>query len=144
VWIIIGTLIFLAATLPFTYNWVSKRGQYLTRLHSIGFQENDRGLIVKLEGSAQPVQDFFSSEPEKNVDDSKNPGFMYAAAGTTLLLPNAILGLYKYFVYRKRMRFQQRTYNQSQMNLLRQLQDGSADFSRLRDDFTKEFQSKLP
>lgn len=138
-WIIIGVLLSLLATLPFTYNWVSKRGQYLARLNSIGFRENDRGLITKLEGPAKPVEDFFSADPEENIGSSKNPGFIYTAAGTTMLLPNAIVGLFKYFVYKRRMQFQRRVYNQTQLDLLKQIENSDADCSHLKDAIIKEF-----
>jgi hypothetical protein len=90
-------------------------------------------------GTALQFQDFFSADPEENVGTSKNPGLMYTAAGTTMLLPNAIVGLYKYFVYRRRTRLQAGIYNQKQLGLLKQLQESDVDLSRLRDEITKEF-----
>lgn len=139
VWIILSVLLCLIGSLPFTYNWVSKRNQYLAKLNSIGLEENSEGLIVKLEGTAKPVAIFFPSDPAESTGSSKNPGFIYAASGTTMLLPNAAVAAYYFVIYKKRVRYQRRIYNQTQLNLLEQIEMTEGDCSHLKDVAHKLF-----
>lgn len=126
-------------TLPFTYKWVSARKKYFARLNSIGFEENEKGLIRALEGSPRPAEFIFSPNP----DTSKNPGLVYTVATQQegILLINSIASIYYYLVYKKRIWHQRRYYNQEQLNLIEQVEKGEDDCSYLKNAFAKAFSS---
>jgi hypothetical protein len=128
--------LFLIATLPFTYNWVSSRKKYFAKLNSIGLEESDQGLIRTLEGPPEVTQFIFSPEPPTN-----NPGFMYTIAHAQgfLLLLNSMTSIFYYAIYKRRIRRQKQIYNQEQLKLLKQIEKSDGDCSHLKDAMTKAF-----
>lgn len=139
VWSLLIVIICLICSLPFTYNFVSKRNRFITKLNKLGLQETDEGSITKFEGTPKSIDVFFPSDPEENTRSSKNPGFMYAAASTTMLLPNAAIGAFYYFVYKRRIRYQRRIYNPTQLKLLEQIEKSEGDCFHLKEVIKKEF-----
>jgi hypothetical protein len=139
--IIIVPLAFML-TLPFTYKWVSARKKYFARLNSMRFDENEKGLIIALEGTPKPSEFIFSPNP----DTSKNPGLVYTVATQQegVLLINSIVSIYYYLVYKKRIWRQRGFYNREQLILIEQVEKSDGDCSHLRSAFAKAFLSPSP
>jgi hypothetical protein len=137
---LIFIILLLLIVLPFSYNWVAKRNKYLLRLRSIGFEENDRGLIRKTEGVGKSTETFFSPDYE---GASYNPGLVYTIASSqfVILLLNSVISIYTYIIYKIRIGRQRRAYNQVQLKLLEQIESNDGDCTYLKDAFSKEFYS---
>jgi hypothetical protein len=132
-------ILLLIINLPITYNWVSKRIKYQDRLNSIGFEEDNEGLIRRAEGVKGSNEVFFGSDS----GSSSNPGAGYTAARSQvgLILINSIISLYYYIVFKRRIRRQRRIYNQGQLKLIEQIENNDVDCFHLKDAFIKNFSS---
>jgi len=56
-----------------------------------------------------------------------------------ILLINAVISIYFYFVYKRRERRQMRTYHQVQLKLIEQIKESEGDCSHLKEAFIREF-----